>query len=86
MRAIDFPEANVIFKKPDSMSDEECHEISAYQDIEEDGTPYTITVWQPNKEDIEAINAGRQICVKMIGAAPAPIVLFTFNEIGEGNF
>jgi len=86
MRAIHFPEANVIFGKPESLSDEECHEISAYKGVDEDGIPYTITVWQPNKEDIEAVMAGRPICLKMLGEAPAPVVLYTYDEKGEGNF
>jgi hypothetical protein len=86
MRAIDFPEANIIFEKPESMTDDQCHEISAYTGVGDDGISYTITVWQPNKEDIDAIVAGRQIYVKMLGAAPAPVVLYTFNEKGEGNF
>lgn len=80
MRPIDFPEANAHFGKPDSMTDEECMPISAHV-----GNGFINTVWQPSKEDIEAINAGRPIIVSVAGSSLPPMGLFTCDENGNSN-
>lgn len=85
MRPIHFEESNITFEKPASMTDEQCHPISAYQGKDKNGLPYINTVWMPNKEDIEAINAGRPIVLSITGSAMPPVALFTFNEKGETN-
>lgn len=70
------------------MTDEECFPVSALQ-IFDESKQHVIaiaTVWQPSKEDIDAINAGRPIVVKVAGAALPPMLLFTTDEEGNGNF
>lgn len=85
MRAIHFPEANVTMTKPADMTDEECYSVSAYQGEDNQGRPYINTVWQPNKEDIEAINAGRPIVLSITGQSMPPVALFTCDENGHPN-
>lgn len=85
MRAIHFKEANKIYTKPEGMTDEECYSISAYEGKFDDGTPFVVTVWQPSKEDIDAINAGRPVCLRFIGGGLPPHSLYTTNEKGESN-
>jgi len=85
MRAIHFAEANKTYGKPQGWTDEQCYEISAYEGVTEDGFPIIITVWQPNKEDIEAINAGRPVILRMISHGLPPHSLYTTNENGEPN-
>jgi hypothetical protein len=80
MRPIHFQEANTEFVKPNGMTDEECGPLSAYV-----GENHISTVWQPNKEDIEAINAGRPIIVQVCGLSLPPISLFTTDENGNSN-
>jgi len=80
MRAIDFPESNITFGKPDNMTDEQCFSISAYK-----GDGFINTVWMPNKEDIDAINAGRPIILSIIGSGMPPVSLFTCDEEGNVN-
>ncbi len=86
MRPIHFEESNATFGKPLGMTDEECLPISAYVGKDENGKPYINTVWQPSKEDIEAINAGRPIIVNVFGAGLPPMCLFTLDEGGKANF
>lgn len=80
MRAIDFPESNITFGKPSDMADEQCFSISAYK-----GDGFINTVWLPNKEDIEAINAGRPIILQIVGNGMPPVSLFTCDEQGNIN-
>lgn len=85
MRAIHFKQANVELGKPQGMTDEECMPISAYKGVDENGTPYLNTVWMPNKEDIDAILAGRPIILSIYGNSMPPVAMFTVNEKGETN-
>ena len=85
MRPIHFPEANIEFTKPATMDDSECLPISAYVGIDSNGNHHINTVWQPNKEDIEAINAGRPIVVCVLGSSLPPLALFTYDENGDTN-
>lgn len=85
MKPIHFPESNIQFNKPTSMDDSECLPISAYSGVDANGNPHINTVWQPSKEDIEAINAGRPIVVCVLGTGLSPMSLFTFDENGNSN-
>lgn len=85
MRPIHFPEANVTFEKPVSMDDSECLPIHAFVGQDPNGYPHINTVWQPSKEDIEAINAGRPIVVCVLGTTLPPMALFTYDENGNSN-
>lgn len=45
-----------------------------------------MTAWKPNKEDLEALNRGEPIYIKIIGKGLPPISVFTLDENGNGNF
>lgn len=75
MRPIHFPESNIQFGKPENMTDEECYSVSAYK-----GDGFINTVWMPNREDIEAINAGRPIILSITGSSMPPVSMFTCDE------
>lgn len=85
MRAIDFPEANKFYGKPESMTDEECYPISALEFIDEKGFKTIRTVWLPNKDDLEALNAGRPIVLSLCLPVLCPHSLFTYDENGNIN-
>ena len=87
MRPIHFPEANTIFNKPTDMTDEQCYSVSALVG-EQDGIPYIRTVWLPNKEDLEdleALNAGRPLVLSICGTSMPPVGLYTYDENGNVN-
>ena len=85
MLPIDFDGANLTLEKPASMTDEQCTSIRAFKGMDEENSPFILTIWQPSKEDIEAINAGRPICLKTFGHFFPPVALFTFNEDFKPN-
>lgn len=72
--------------KPASMTDEECSGLNILQGVTQvEGWPFTLSYWKPSKEDIEAINAGRGIWVRVLSHTVHPIGLFTLAENGEIN-
>jgi hypothetical protein len=86
MRAIHFPQSNKTYVKPPSMTDEECYPVSVYEHKDAEGNiEFINTVWQPNKEDIEAINAGRPVVMNMRAGFLIPHALYTCDENGNIN-
>lgn len=57
-----------------------------YAGVDTEDFPYYMTAWQPNKEDIDAINRGEPVYVKILSKQLPPMALFTLDENGEGNF
>lgn len=86
MMSINFEGANIVLGKPSDMTDEQCFSINAEKNIDSQGFPYFLTAWIPNKEDLDALNAGRPLFLKMVGVGFQPVALFTCDENGEGNF
>lgn len=86
MRSIHFPGSNKTYTKPDSMTDEECGSVSTYEHKDDFGVVRSVTtLWMPNKEDIEAIMAGRPIYLQITGSGMPPVALFTCDEKGDIN-
>lgn len=85
MIPIDFEGSNKKYTKPKGWTDEECGDLHTLETITEQGQPLIISCWQPNKEDIEAINAGRPIWLKMISNGMCPVEVLTLNENHESN-
>lgn len=49
------------------------------------GYPYYVTQWQPSKEDLDALNAGRGLWLKSIGFSFQPVALLTVDADGNAN-
>lgn len=79
--------------KPEDMTDDECFSLWAmpieYTRTLPDGNPTVSKVWvecwQPSKEDIEAINAGRPVWLQIHSHGLPPVALFTLDENGNSN-
>lgn len=89
---IDFPQANVTFQKPEGWTDEECMPLRCClvkSQLEEEGKVITrqniISCWQPNKDDVDAINRGEPIFLHLTSNIMPPVWLYTYNEKGEIN-
>lgn len=81
MLAIDFEGTNIEFVKPSNMTDEQCSAIRAYIGRDStDGFDFILLAFQPNKEDLEAFNAGRPLMMKIWGCAMPPLLPFTYDE------
>jgi len=85
MIPVDFPGCNKVFTRPANMTDEQCGSLYCMVAVTEDGIPLTRQAWQPNKEDIEAINAGRPIFIDLLTHHIPPVAVFTFDDKGEIN-
>jgi hypothetical protein len=60
--------------------------ISVVSGIDIEKFPYYMTAWQPNKEDLDAINRGEPIYIKTLSKGLPPMAVFTLDENGNGNF
>ena len=67
------------------MTDEECLGLPAQRGVDSGGFPYFLTGWMPNKEDLEALNRGEPIYLKVIGNGFPPVAMFTVDEENEIN-
>lgn len=85
MIAIDFPQANLTLRPPATMPDEHCIPLRVFQGTDENGYHFCLSIWQPSKEDLESLNAGNPIALKVLGTTQPPVALFTVNEKGEAN-
>lgn len=59
----------------------------AFADVGKIGPPYpfTLSCWQPSKEDIEAINRGEPIWVRILSHTVFPMSIFTLDAGGQIN-
>ena len=80
MIPVDFDGTNIELTKPDDMTDEQCMSCRAYRGIDEDGFHFYLMAFNPSLEDLNALNEGRPLMVKVIGKSFAPICLYTFDE------
>lgn len=79
--------------KPKEMTDEQCYSLWAhshdYEYTGEDGKQYQARVWtemwQPSKEDMEAVAAGRPIILQIHSVVLPPVAVFTLDENGQSN-
>ncbi|MBK7885493.1 MAG: hypothetical protein IPJ81_18140 [Chitinophagaceae bacterium] len=85
MLPIDFEGTNLILSKPANMTDEQCTALKAYKGVDNDGFPFFVTAWQPSKEDIESINSGKPIMLKILGTCFPPVALYTLDENNNSN-
>lgn len=47
--------------------------------------PFTLSAWKPSKEDLEALNRGEPIWVRILSHVVFPMSLFTVDANGEIN-
>lgn len=59
---------------------------AVYAGVDAEDFPFYLTAWLPNKEDIEAINAGRPIFIKTLSKQLPPMAVFTFDANDQPNF
>lgn len=71
--------------KPATMTDEQCSSLEVMDGVDGMGVPFYVSCWQLSKEDIEAVNAGRPVWLKVCGIAHPPVALFTCDADGVLN-
>lgn len=80
-----FFEGSKEIKRPESMTDDQCMSVWAIQGTDTHGFYFFIEAWKPSYEDIQAINRGEPIYIKIVHNVLPPIAMFTLDEKGEVN-
>lgn len=84
MRHINFQGSNWMFDPPRQLADQQPEPMYAY--VQRDpklGLIHTDTMWQPNKEDLANIAAGRPIMLRVMGMGMAKVEMYSINENDE---
>lgn len=80
MMPLDFKGVNYRSIVPDGFK-HDCIPMPGMRGVDKDGNPYVMMQFMPNKEDIEAILAGRPVCVNLYShEVKHPISVYTFDE------
>ncbi len=85
MKSYEFSNANIVLAKPQSMTAEECRDITAFKGVDEQGYPFFEVGFTPTQADIAAMQVGQPIHVRVMGTSFAPISIFTTNQDGSLN-
>jgi len=56
-----------------------------YAGIDSENFPYYMTAWKPNYEDLQALNRGEPVYIKVVSKALPPMAVFTLDEKGNCN-
>jgi len=83
MLPTDFPERNKIYKKPESMTDEECMELPVWQgqtfidDEKKKSVHIIISCWKLSYEDLQEIQRTGHIWLSIYSSGMPVVSLFT---------
>lgn len=67
------------------MTDEQCMSVWASRGVDDAGLPFFLEAWKPSYEDLQALNRGEPIYIKIVSIGLPPIAVFTLNENGDCN-
>ena len=79
MIELDFKESNFTYRKPAHLQDDECCDLRVFKGNTVQGYPCIVSVWYANKEDLEALNAGKPIYLTLLSNEMPPVSMQTEN-------
>lgn len=85
MHSIHFEGAEEV-QKPANLTDEQCSSVYAMKLVDAGGFEAWVQAWKPSYEDLQALNRGEPIYLKILSRGLPPIFMFTMNENEEPNF
>lgn len=77
MLAVDFPQSNGVLGDSGNVGERDITALHVFTGLDQHGTPVTLTKWQPNYDDIQAINNGGGIWLMVYGPGMPPISMDT---------
>lgn len=80
MNGVDFPGSNFELVKPEDMTDEQCNSLPAYRGTDEQGFNFIMVAFKPSEKELEALNNGQLVYLKVIGTLFPPVAIFTVDE------
>jgi len=86
MIPVNFPGANIVIQKNPGTPDSKAIDgAPAWFGVDKDRYYSFIVAWQPNVDDLKAINEGKPIFVKVYAIEIPSIVLLTLDDNGNPN-
>ena len=85
MNPTNFLQANHVFRRPASMTDEQCGVLHVHAGQDQDGLPVSISCWQPTEEERAAIAAGGLVWLWVYGIGHPPVVVSAENPWPQGD-
>lgn len=83
----DFIGSNVDLSRPPGMESEEIYQGGrAWFGLDKNNKPIWVTAWKPSYEDLEALNNGGLLFVRIVSKDQPPLGVFTFDDNDELNF
>jgi hypothetical protein len=82
LKPTSFKQTNLVFTKPEDMTDEQCDQLAVYRH-EDPQNPFLISCWKLDDKDIETILRTRKVWVQHCGNYLQPLALFTEHPFGE---
>ncbi len=79
MTPTSFKETNLVFTKPESMTDEECSLLPVCVTQYPDGTDVIISKWKLSDEELEQVMKEKCVWLHVIGKGTPPVSLETNN-------
>ncbi|MGL4631537.1 MAG: hypothetical protein ACRCVT_10060 [Leadbetterella sp.] len=79
MRPVEFDQANIVFNKPEGMTDEECAPCPAWNGQDWQGNPLIVTCWQLSPEELKQINETGQMWLGILSNGLPPHWMSTVN-------
>ncbi len=73
----EFPEQNMVFTKPENMTDDECVSLPAYKDENQ-----VISCWQLNEQELKAVTETGRVYLSVLAGGNQPPVAV----MGESPF
>ncbi|MBB3842210.1 hypothetical protein FHS57_006241 [Runella defluvii] len=77
MIPIQFDEVNVVFGKPDTMTDEECGSLPALVDTLPNGQDVIVSCWQLSEDEIAMLTKTGRIYLTVYSKIMFPVLLST---------
>lgn len=73
MKSVNFVGSNVVMRKPEGMTDEECSALYVrHTPHGRFGTEYE-SMWKPDTKELAMLNSGGHVCLRVLGMAHPPV-------------
>lgn len=83
MDAVEFKEQNLVFRKPNDMTDKQCRSLPVYKGKTDEGYPIIVSCWKLSEEDLEEVKKSGLIYLSMLSEGIQPVALSVASPFKE---
>lgn len=80
MEFTDFKGSTITIGKPVDWTDEQCQSVRATTGVDSNGFPYFLVAVKPTDEDLEMLNNGGLVMLKVVGQVFQPVAMFVVDH------